>query len=126
MESFRIGLVYGPSGCGKSSLMKAGLLPRLGPRVATVFVEATSDQTEAHLCRVLHRGCEGLATSASLTELLASIRRGRGIPAGHKLLLVIDQFEQWLHARDDYSATELVEALRQCDGGRIQCIVMVR
>ncbi|MEZ6104979.1 MAG: serine/threonine-protein kinase [Pirellulaceae bacterium] len=122
LESFRIGLVYGPSGCGKSSLMKAGLLPRLGPRVATVFVEATSDQTEAHLCRVLHRSCEGLATSASLTELLASIRRGRGIPAGHKLLLVIDQFEQWLHGHGSRSNTELANAARQCDGARIQTI----
>ena len=28
--TFRVGLIYGPSGCGKSSLVKAGLLPRLG------------------------------------------------------------------------------------------------
>ena len=29
-KTFRVGLIYGPSGCGKSSLIKAGLLPRLG------------------------------------------------------------------------------------------------
>ena len=42
------------------------------------------------------------------------------------MLLVLDQFEQWLHARRDEENTELVQALRQCDGGRVQCIVMVR
>ncbi len=49
-----------------------------------------------------------------------------GIPAGKKVLVVIDQFEQWLHAKRDQKASPLVEALRQCDGGRVQCIVMVR
>ena len=29
-KTFAVGLIYGPSGCGKSSLVKAGLLPRLG------------------------------------------------------------------------------------------------
>ena len=31
--TFKVGLIYGPSGCGKSSLVKAGLLPRLGKHV---------------------------------------------------------------------------------------------
>src|SRR5581483_5861577 len=38
----------------------------------------------------------------------------------------IDQFEQWLHAQKGDLDTELVDALRQCDGGRVQCLVMVR
>ena len=40
--TFRVGLIYGPSGCGKSSLVKAGLLPRLGKHVLPVYVEATA------------------------------------------------------------------------------------
>ena len=39
---------------------------------------------------------------------------------------MLDQFEQWLHAKKDEENTELVQALRQCDGGRVQCVVMVR
>src|SRR5262249_52762445 len=39
---------------------------------------------------------------------------------------ILDQFEQWLHAKKEEEHTELVQALRQCDGERIQCIVMVR
>ncbi|MCY2968654.1 MAG: formylglycine-generating enzyme family protein, partial [Planctomycetota bacterium] len=37
-----------------------------------------------------------------------------------------DQFEQWLHAKREEEHTELVDSLRQCDGIRIQCVVMVR
>ena len=42
------------------------------------------------------------------------------------MLLVLDQFEQWLHARRGEENTELVAALRQCDGEHVQAVVMVR
>ena len=48
-EAFAVGLLYGPSGCGKSSLVRAGLLPRLSPNVRVIYLEATADDTEAHL-----------------------------------------------------------------------------
>ena len=60
-----------------------------------------------------------------MIETLAALRRGQAIP-GKKVLIVLDQFEQWLHARRAEENTELVQALRQCDGGRVQCVVMVR
>ena len=56
----------------------------------------------------------------------AALRRGQGIPVVQKVVIVLDQFEQWLHAKKEEQNTELVQALRQCDGGRVQCIVMVR
>src|SRR5262249_27392346 len=52
--------------------------------------------------------------------------QGRYLEPGHKVLLVLDQFEQWLHARRSEEKTELVQALRHCDGGRLQCVVLVR
>ena len=125
-ETFRVGLIYGPSGCGKSSLVKAGLLPRLAEHVLPVYVEATSDETESRLLHGLRKRCPGLPTDLDLKETLAALRRGQGIPPGTKVLIVLDQFEQWLHAKRDEENTELVQALRQCDGGRVQCIVMVR
>lgn len=39
-KTFTVGLLYGPSGCGKSSFVQAGLLPRLSPKIQTVFVES--------------------------------------------------------------------------------------
>ena len=38
----------------------------------------------------------------------------------------LDQFEQWLHAHRTESEAELIAALRHCDGGNLQAIVMVR
>jgi len=125
-NTFTVGLIYGPSGCGKSSLVKAGLLPRLSADVIAVYVEATALETETRLLGGLRKRCPALTDNLSLKETLASLRRGQGIPVGRKVLIVLDQFEQWLHARKEETNTELVQALRQCDGGRVQCIVMVR
>ena len=55
--TFKVGLIYGPSGCGKSSLMKAGLLPRLGKQVLPVYIEATPEETEARLLKGLRKVC---------------------------------------------------------------------
>ena len=75
------------------------------------------------VCGNIARSCP---ESLSLKDTLAALRRGEGIPAGKKVLIVLDQFEQWLHAQKGEEDTELVHALRQCDGGHVQCIVMVR
>jgi serine/threonine protein kinase/formylglycine-generating enzyme required for sulfatase activity len=138
-ETFSVGLLYGPSGCGKSSLVKAGLLPRLAPNVTTIFLEAAPDDTESRLLRGLRkllplplgvgRGEGGLPRSDALSDLIAQLRRGRqneNADSTGKVLIVLDQFEQWLHAHRDPANSELVQALRQCDGAHVQCLVMVR
>jgi eukaryotic-like serine/threonine-protein kinase len=125
-NTFAVGLICGPSGCGKSSLVKAGLLPRLADSVIAVYVEATAEETETRLLNALRKRCPALPDNLSLKETLAALRRGQGIPVGKKVLIVLDQFEQWLHAKKEEENTELVHALRQCDGGRVQCVVMVR
>jgi formylglycine-generating enzyme required for sulfatase activity len=124
--AFTVGVIYGPSGCGKSSLMKAGLLPRLAKGVISVYVEATSDDTEARLLKGLRRRLPGLPGDLDLCQTLAALRQKQGLRADQKALLVLDQFEQWLHAHRSEQDTELCRALRQCDGEDVQCIVMVR
>ncbi len=64
--------------------------------------------------------------AADLATLLAAVRRGGGLPPGEKLLLVIDQFEQWLHVYGSDADNELTRAVRQCDGVRVQCVLLVR
>ena len=145
-KTFAVGLIYGPSGCGKSSLVKAGLLPRLADKILTVYIEATADDTEARLLGALRKRCPRLTGAPTgnnaepgdrpvplaaepgkaLAGALAALRRGQGLSADSKLLIVLDQFEQWLHGKKDEENTNLVRALRHCDGGRVQCLVMVR
>jgi serine/threonine protein kinase/formylglycine-generating enzyme required for sulfatase activity len=124
-KTFRVGLVYGPSGCGKSSLMKAGLLPRLSSKILSIYLEATQDDSEARLLRAVRKAIPD-AEGDSLKEVLSCIRRRRLVPSGGKLLLVVDQFEQWLFAEPYYAKATLTEALMQCDGATVQAIVMVR
>src|SRR5262249_25835425 len=125
-NTFSVGLLYGPSGCGKSSLVKAGLLPRLSEGVLAVYIEATAEDTETRLLHGLGKRCPALPADLGLKETLTALRRGQGAPTGKKVVMVLDQFEQWLHAKREEQNTELVQALRQCDGGRVQCLVMVR
>jgi serine/threonine protein kinase/formylglycine-generating enzyme required for sulfatase activity len=135
-NTFSVGLIYGPSGCGKSSLVKAGLLPRLAADVLPVYVEATANETESRLLHGLGKVCPTLTPqlvpqatgggSNGLRETVAALRRGQWVPKGKKVLIVLDQFEQWLHAKREEQNTQLVQALRQCDGGRLQCMLLVR
>jgi hypothetical protein len=124
--TFTVGVIYGPSGCGKSSLVKAGLLPRLAGNVLPVYVEATADDTEGRLLTGLRRKCPGLPADLDLAGSMVALRHGTGLGRGQKVLIALDQLEQFLHARSGEANTELAQALRQCDGEHVQCVVLVR
>ena len=125
-DQLQIGLLYGPSGCGKSSLVKAGLIPHLSPFVKAVQIDATAADTEIRLIRALRSRYSDIPTELTLPELFLSLREGVWSTGSDRILIIIDQFEQWLHNRSSYPHTELVEALRHCDGERLQCLLMVR
>ncbi len=121
-----VGLLYGASGCGKSSLVKAGLLPRLAGHVKPIYVEASSDGIEVRLLAALRRRFPYLPPHRGLVETAALLREGTPELKDAKVLIVLDQFEQWLHDHVDDSSSELVQAIRQCDGRRLQALVLVR
>ncbi|MGE3807810.1 MAG: SUMF1/EgtB/PvdO family nonheme iron enzyme, partial [Gemmataceae bacterium] len=126
-ETFRVGLLYGPSGCGKTSLIRAGLMPRLGREIVPVYLEALPEGTEAKLLSQLGRTCPALETATSLSDAVALLRRGQVLATGRKLLVIIDQFEQWLHSAGSELATQpLVAALRQADGVHVQFLLLIR
>lgn len=121
----RIGVIYGPSGCGKSSFIQAGLVPMLDSSIQTVFVEATRDDTETRVLRGVRKRIPGLSLQ-DLPETLAEVRRKGEQGDRSRLLIVIDQFEQWLHGRSELETSQLALALRQCDGVSLQCILLLR
>ena len=126
VKTFRVGLVYGPSGCGKSSFLKAAVLPSLPEKVNPVYLEATPDETEARILSALWTQCPDLPRELGLVDAMSSLRKGHYVQDGSKVLIVIDQFEQWLHSRAERESDILVNALRQCDGAHLQCIVCAR
>ncbi len=125
-EPFHVGLLCGPSGSGKTSLIKAGLLCRLSPLVVPIYIEASPDATESQLKAALDIASAGKSQGLSLAETIAGMRGRVLLPPGRKILIVLDQFEQWLHADHDGEDGELVQALRHCDGANVQCLILVR
>src|SRR5262249_18447694 len=88
--------------------------------------EATADQTEVRLLNGMRKRCPELPGGLGLKESIAALRHGHHLSTGCKVLLVIDQFEQWLHTHQNRQDSELVLALRQCDGAHVQGLVIVR
>lgn len=126
ISAIPVGLIYGPSGSGKSSLVRAGLIPRLNDRVQSLYLVASPEETEMRLQRGLYGLFPWLDSDLTLPQIFASLRRGHPSLRNKKILIVIDQFEQWLHAHPDLADSEIVRAMRQCDGAKLQVIVLVR
>ncbi len=121
-----VGTLYGPSGSGKSSFVKAGLIPHIKDQVETIYVESTQKDTEVRLMKSLRQRFPNLPENVSLPQMLAGLGRGRWQESPRKVLIVLDQFEQWLSGTDEYNASQLARGLRHCDGESLQCLLLVR
>ena len=125
-QSMTVGVIYGPSGCGKTSFVRAGLLPRLMGDFDVVYLECDPRQTEARLNRHLDQKFPALSSIESLDEKFRKIRLDSEVLESKRMLLVLDQFEQWLRPLRQLHREPLVEALRQLDGTKISCLILVR
>ena len=118
--------IYGPSGSGKSSLIRAGVIPRLGRHVRCVISEATATGIDQTLLSLLRAQFPNLQ-SDTLSDAFRTIRQNHEqFLRGAKLLIVVDQFEQWLDNADGAFGEDFTEAIRQCDGRNIQALFLVR
>lgn len=125
-RTFRVAYWFGASGCGKSSLLKAGLIPALAEFVVVVQVEAAAEETETRVLRELRKQVRTLPEELDLAAAFAWLVDHPKSLNGRKLLLVLDQFEQWLHASQGRFDGELAAALRHCNGRHLQCLLVVR
>ncbi len=125
-----VGVLYGPSGSGKSSFVKAGLIPQVQSHVETIYVECTQQEseTEVRLMRALrdHPGFHEIPSTLSLPETLSGLAAGRWQRSPRKVLIVLDQFEQRLSVGERFGESQLVAAMRECDGQTIQFLLSVR
>ena len=122
-DGHSVNVLFGPSGSGKSSFVRAGLLPALPQNVATVILDASADTTESRLLEKLqHQFGDG--NGRSLDEYLGHLRSEVLPNANQRMLIVLDQFEQWLHSTPDREP--LTHALRQFDADHLKALIIVR
>jgi hypothetical protein len=91
-----------------------------------VYLECSGDGTESRLRQELQRNFPNLPAEVRLSEVVLRMIEGEWLPAGRKLVVVLDQFEQWLYRHGAEARTELGDALAECDGGRVQFVLMIR
>ncbi len=118
-----VGVVYGPSGCGKSSFVQAAFVPSLPPFIKPIYFNFTIRNPIDALIRLLQSEFEFTRSLEELPEILGAIRRRK---APFKLLLILDQFEQYLVDSNIDFGHVMVQALRQCDGKTVQAMILVR
>ena len=123
---FRVGLIYGPSGSGKSSFVHGGIVPLLESNVTAISIEGDRALSRNILRNVWKRYPE-LEGDEQLPRIFRTLRQYTMPETSGKLLVVVDQFEQWLHANPSTEdRLELVQAFRQCDGQHLQAIFLIR
>ncbi|WP_168221705.1 bifunctional serine/threonine-protein kinase/formylglycine-generating enzyme family protein [Aquisphaera giovannonii] len=124
---FSVGVLFGPSGGGKSSFIRAGLLPLRDRRIVEpVVLDATPCGLEDRLLAELRLLAPQLPADVDIADAIGIIRDDQAVRPRKKILLVLDQFEQWLQGRPLGPSTALARALRQCDGRHVQAILLVR
>ena len=65
----------------------------------------------------IRKSVPAVGDQQGLVKTTMELRRNAANLRDEKLLIVLDQFEQWLHGNRQIEKSELAEALRQCDGG---------
>jgi WD40 repeat protein len=96
---FRFGYLSGEAGCGKTSLLRAGVVPQAESQGwVVVYVPRTSDNPRTTLLQALEKqfpNAAGEGEGRSLRATLTATVRSQKIP---RLLVVFDQFEEFLIA----------------------------
>lgn len=121
-QAFRVGLLVGESGSGKSSMIRAGVLPVL-KGVDTIVLESRPADLAERLRKRLEQVADIGPLGDDVQQALVSVRDR--MPDDRKLLIVLDQFEAYLHETDEHGGW-LAETLRQCDGVAVQALLIVR
>lgn len=123
-DHFPVGVLYGPSGCGKSSFVRAGLIPVLDDSLEIVFVAAPGTDLGDSLLLQLQKRIPEVSSEWDLERTLFEVRNG--LLGSNKMLIVVDQFEQWLHTGFREDSESIVDAIKHCDGNNLQALFVAR
>ena len=127
VRAAKLTLLYGPSGVGKSSLLRAAVVPDLRalgerrrnpdgiPDLVPVVFDSWRDGSQ-ELRSAVERAIGEVQAARSTTGSLADIVEVATETAGTRLVIVLDQFEQFFvygTAPDDTLVDDLAECLKR-------------
>ena len=115
LTASRVVMVTGASGCGKTSLVRAGLIARLreSERISGQRWDICDIQPGPEAVASVQRALSGLRPAARSADESAV---GAGKPAASRLLIFIDQFEEFLTRYADSAArTEFLSLLESVE-----------
>ena len=133
-------LVVGPSGCGKSSLVRAGLLPLMADEPGWWALSPMLPGTDpvTALARELAAALKAVGTPTTVADVRRRLY-GSGLaaladevlhaapgPRRHRLLLVVDQFEELLSQSATRDRVRFAELLRPAAGRPVQVVATIR
>ncbi|MGK5550637.1 nSTAND1 domain-containing NTPase [Actinomadura kijaniata] len=136
-------LVTGASGAGKTSLIKAAVVPDLQQQGHEVLqVRLTRDSLWASIAAAIAEqqhpahGAERMAAEQTLTHELETLGASGGVQklvellGNDRLVVIVDQFEDVLHARRDTARQVVAElgrlpSVRRATGGPIARVVII-
>ncbi len=117
-------VLFGPLGVGKSSLLCAGVIPRLQRAGYTcAYIPVLADPLSAihtnvcrsrpEVCQALglesHRQTRSVRSNYNLRDFLQAVMGGEG-----RLVLILDQFEEFLRYADRQTRAKFWRELRAC------------
>ncbi len=112
----KLTVLYGASGVGKTSLIQAGVMPRLREDGYTSFyvrsLEDPARAIKAEALRLVHGPEASLDEEARTTALHSYLRRV--LPAETRLVVFLDQFEEFFIRLGDGVRRAFVEELAIC------------
>lgn len=129
----RLLVLVGASGSGKSSLVRAGVIPRLGrmPGWRVLGPMRPQQQPVESLAKVLPAGAGERLMQADDTQALAAAVATTvgGAAERPAVLLVVDQLEELVTTSDGAAAARFVELLRAAlatEAGDLYCLATLR
>lgn len=100
--------LYGPSGAGKSSFVRAALIPQFSDQTEVLWVRGSRHHLERDLQDILRQRYD--LDEPSLAQNIVQLRKRPHKRDFKRLIIVVDQFEQWLTSKQRVD-TDLTNAV---------------